>query len=83
MDKIEIKMEQRGVTLETDVEQFALALRTWRLRQGLTQTQAGDRFGVSRYTIIKVENGQKISWQTAYKLFARLSNELRKEVENG
>lgn len=83
MDKIEIKMEQRGVTLETDVEQFALALRTWRLRQGLTQTQAGDRFGVSRYTIIKVENGQKISWQTSYKLFARLSNELRKEVENG
>lgn len=83
MDKIEIKMEQRGVTLETDAEQFALALRTWRLRQGLTQTQAGDRFGVSRYTIIKVENGQKISWQTAYKLFARLSNELRKEVENG
>lgn len=83
MDKIEIKMEQKGVTLETDVEQFALALRTWRLRQGLTQTQAGDRFGVSRYTIIKVENGQKISWQTAYKLFARLSNELRKEVENG
>ena len=67
--------------METDKEQFAMALKTWRLRQRLTQKQLGERWGCSRYTILRAESANNLSWETAYKMFARLSDELRKEGE--
>lgn len=69
--------------MDVDKNEFALALKTWRLRKGLTQRQVGERFGCSRYTIMKAENGENITWEMAYKLFARLSDELRKEASHG
>ncbi len=82
MKKIEVKMERKGLEVDIDKEAFALALKTWRLRNNLTQRQAGERMGCSRYTIIRAESARNITWEQAYKLFARLSEELRKEVEN-
>lgn len=79
MNKIEVKMERVGLTMDIDKEAFAVALKTWRLRNGLTQAQAGEKWGLSRYTIMRAESGKNITWETAYRLFARLSEELRKE----
>ena len=81
MKKIKVTFKQKGLTMETDKEQFAMALKTWRLRQGLTQKQLGERWGCSRYTILRAESANNLSWETAYKMFARLSEELRKEGE--
>lgn len=76
-------MKQNGLTMEADKNEFALALKTWRLRSGLTQKEVGQRFGCSRYTIMRAENAQQVTWEMAYRLFAKLSDELRKEVSNG
>lgn len=83
MKLIKVEMKPVGLTMEADKNEFALALHTWRLRQGLTQKQVGEMFGCSRYTIMKAENAKQVTWQQAYKLFAKLSAELRKEAENG
>ena len=66
--------------MDVDRQQFALALKTWRLRANLTQRQVGEMWNTSRYTIMKAEKANPISWEQAYKLFAHLSEELRKEV---
>lgn len=79
MEKIEVKMVQKGLTMEADKQDFALALKTWRLRQGLTQKQVGERWGCSRFTIIRAENAKNVTWEMAYRLFAKLAIELKKE----
>ena len=79
MNKIEVKMERVGLTMDIDREAFAVVLKTWRLRNGLTQAQAGKKWGLSRYSIMRAESGKNITWETAYRLLARLSEELRKE----
>lgn len=76
---IKVTMKSKGLTMECDRQEFALALHTWRLRRGLTQKQVGDMWNVSRYTIMRAERGKTITWQMAYRLFARLSEELRYE----
>lgn len=81
MEKIEVKMEPKGLEMDVNRQEFALALKTWRLRRGLTQKQVGDAWGVSRWTIMRAESARDVTWETAYRLFARLSQELRKEGE--
>lgn len=83
MEQIKVEMKPQGLAMEMDRQEFALALKTWRLREGLTQRQVGERFGCSRYTIMKAENAKDVTWEMAYRLFARLSQELRKEAVNG
>ena len=80
MKEITVRMTPiKGVAMDCDREQFALALKTWRIRNGLTQEQAGVRLGVSRWTIIAAEKSRTITWETTYKLFAGLSKELEDE----
>lgn len=74
-------MKPNGLEMDVDKNEFALALKTWRLRSGLTQQQAGERFGCSRYTIMRAENAKQVTWEMAYRLFAKLAQELRKEGE--
>lgn len=81
MKKIEVKMEPNGLEMDVNRQEFALALKTWRLRHGLTQKQVGYAWGVSRWTIMRAESARDLTWETAYRLFARLSQELRKEGE--
>lgn len=81
MEQITVNAEPRGLEMDIDRERFALALKTWRLRQNLTQNEVGIRWGCSRYTINRVENGKQTSWMVAYKLFAHLAEELRKEAQ--
>ena len=79
MEKIEVKMEQKGLEMDIDKQAFALALKTWRLRQGLTQKQVADKWQVSRFTILRAEGAKNLTWMMAYRLFARLAEELKKE----
>ena len=81
MEKIEVKMEQKGLEMDIDKQAFALALKTWRLRQGLTQKQVADKWQVSRFTILRAESAKNLTWMMAYRLFARLAEELKKEGE--
>lgn len=79
MEEITITMKQSDDKMITDEKEFAMALKTWRLRKGLTQQQVGERWGVSRYTIIRAEKSKNLTWESIYKIFNRLADELRKE----
>lgn len=82
-EKITLTMERQGLTMDVNRADFAVALKTWRVRNGLTQRQVAKTLGTSRYTIIRAENGKNISWESAYMLFCNLAKELRKEgLEN-
>lgn len=81
MEKVEVKLKPNGLEMDIDKQEFALALKTWRLRQGLTQQQVGDMWGCSRYTVLRAENAKNVTWEMAYKMFAKLSKELRKEAD--
>ena len=72
-------MKPAGLKMEVDKQEFALALKTWRLRHGYLQREVAQMFGVSRYTIMKAENAQDITWMMAYRLFAKLSKYLEEE----
>lgn len=73
------EIKQSGLTIEADREEVALALKTWRLRHDLTQEAVAQRWGMSRYTILRAERAKPISWTMAYKIWARLAAELSKE----
>lgn len=79
LQPITVTMEPKGLEMDIDRQEFALALKTWRLRQGLTQKQVGERWGCSRYTILRAESGRNITWEQAYRLFAKLAGELKEE----
>lgn len=79
MEQIKVEMKQKGLNMEIDKQAFALAMKTYRLRNGLTQRQMGERWGCSRYTIMRAEKGKDITWEMAYRMFARLSQDLKKE----
>lgn len=79
MTEIKVEFKKNGLDLEVDKQDFALALKTWRLRNGLTQKQAAERFGCSRYTILRAERARNITWEMAYRMFAKLATELAKE----
>lgn len=79
MEKIVVNMKPKGIDMEVDKQEFALALKTWRLRQGLTQSEVAKRFGCSRFTIMRAEKAKNVTWEMAYRLFAKLAQELKKE----
>ena len=79
MQKITVKMKREGLSMQANREDVAMAVKTYRLRQGLTQRQLGERWDMSRYTIIRIESGKPISWEMAYKVFAKLSEDLKAE----
>lgn len=81
MKQIKVEMKRQGLEMEINRQDFAMALKTWRLRQGLSQSQVGELWGCSRYTILRAEGAKNISWEHAYKLFAKLAGELEKEVK--
>lgn len=80
--KIRLTMEQHGPTYQVNQDEMALAVRTYRARNGLSQAALGNRWGLSRYTIMNVENSKKVHWITAYKIFASLAEDLKKEGGN-
>ena len=68
--ELTIKLEHHGSDLVTNREDFAIAVKTWRVRQGMTQRELAKATGLSRFTIMRVENASReTSWITVYKLF--------------
>lgn len=82
MKQIKVEMKRQGLEMEINQQDFAMALKTWRLRQGLTQSEVGKRWGCSRFTIIRAERAKNVTWEMAYKLFAKLAGELEKEARH-
>lgn len=74
---IKINVIKKDLEVSINRQSFALALKTWRLENNLKQTELAKKWNVSRYTIIRAEKARPISWETAYKLFAYLSEELK------
>lgn len=81
-DEKTVTMKPNGLSMDIDKQEFALALKTWRLRQDMTQKEVGERWGCSRFTIMRAEKAKNITWEMAYRLFAKLAEELRKEAQN-
>lgn len=79
MQEIKVEMKRDGLDMKTDQETFAMALKTWRLRNGLTQKQTAKKWGCSRHTIMRAEAAKNMTWEMVYRLFARLSEELENE----
>lgn len=59
---------------------FAFWLKAWRLRNGLTQAEAGKLLCCSRSTICRAEMSCKLNWDLAIKILSKDPEELRKEV---
>lgn len=76
----QVIMQRVGVTMQAQREEMAVAIKTYRIRQGLTQQELGERWGVSRYTIMRAETAKDIGWVTAYKVFNQLVDEQHKEA---
>lgn len=76
---IKVEMKRQGLEMDVNRQDFAMALKTWRLRHGLSQKELGTRWGCSRFTIMRAEAAKDVTWETAYRLFAKLAHELEKE----
>lgn len=81
MEAIKTEIIKNELSLKIDREDFAMSLKTWRLRQGLTQKDVAKAWGVSRHTILRAEAARPITWEMAYRLFAKLSTSLKNEQE--
>lgn len=70
MEQLVIKLERQGTDLVTNQEEFAVAVKMWRVRNGMTQQELAQKAGLSRYTIMRVEGAKRVAdWKTVYKLF--------------
>ncbi len=78
----DMEIKRSGAALEIDREEVGLELTKWRIRQGLTQRELAERWGMSRYTIIRAEKGKNVSWRFAYAIWSKLVTEMRKEGGN-
>lgn len=65
--------------IQIDKKALAQELATWRIRSGLTQREAAERFNVSRYSILRVENMKDIGIAMAYRISAALARAIREE----
>lgn len=77
-----MEIKRRGTELEIDRQEVGVELAKWRIRQGLTQQQLGEKWGMSRFSIIRAEKGKNVSWEFAYKIWSKLLQEMRKEAGN-
>ena len=69
----------RKQIIEIDKKALAQELATWRIRSGLTQREAAERFNVSRYSILRAENMREIGIAMTYRISAALARAIREE----
>lgn len=80
IEKIHATMTRRGLVMDANAEELAMSLKTFRLRQGLTQEQLAGRWGCSRWTIIRLEQCKRVSWETTYRIYNQLVKDMTKEA---
>lgn len=81
IEQIHVTMTRRGLVMDANAEELAMSLKTYRLRQDLTQEQLGKILGCSRWTIIRLEQCKRVRWETTYRIYNRLVQELAKEAQ--
>lgn len=78
MEQITPTIQRRGLTMETDAQELAVSLKTYRVRNGYTLPQLGKMWGTSRYTLMRIEAAKHVSWTTMYKV----ANQLIQAIQN-
>lgn len=78
MEQITPTIQRRGLTMETDAQELAVSLKTYRVRNGYTLPQLGKMWGTSRYTLMRIEAAKHVSWTTMYKI----ANQLIQAIQN-
>lgn len=79
MKQIKVEMKRDGLRMDADREDVAMAVKTYRLRRGITQAALGKEWGISRYSIIRIETAKPVSWEYTYKAFSKLAQALEQE----
>lgn len=74
-------IKRRGSKIEINRDDLAVELKMYRCKQGLTQRQLADEWGVSRWSIIRTEAAQEVSIGLTILIYARLTECLRKQAE--
>lgn len=71
MDNVQITWQRDGASMRpTSLEDFALALKQWRVRKGWSQRHMAKETGISRHTIMRAEAASEhLNWETLYRLF--------------
>ena len=64
----------------TSITELGQELRRWRLRQRLSQPAVAERWGVSRYSILRVEKGKYVGQDMLYIIGSRLAAAIREEA---
>lgn len=77
-EQITPTIKRRGLTMETDAQELAVSLKTYRVRNGFTLPQLGKMWGTSRYTLMRIEAAKHVSWVTMYKI----ANQLIQAIQN-
>ena len=72
-------IRRRGLQMVADVEELAVSLKTYRLRQNKSQNDLAKEWNCSRYTLMRMEAGKKVSWEMMYRVFNQLTVALQKE----
>lgn len=72
-------IRRRGLRMEADAEELAVSLKTYRLRQNKSQNDLANEWNCSRYTLMRMEAGKKVSWEMMYRVFNQLTAALQKE----
>ena len=75
-------MEEKDIVQEVGKsrQEVGLELVKFRIRAGLTQEHLAQRWGMSRYTILRAEKGKPVSWKFTYNIAAKLAAENRREA---
>lgn len=79
MEQITPTVKREGLTMQTDAQELALSLKTYRLRNGLTLPELGKRWDCSRYTLMRIEAAKHVSWTTMYKVASQLIRAIQDE----
>lgn len=73
---------QKDLLTEEQRQDLGNELIMWRLRVGRKQKEVAKELGLSRWTISRIEHdAREVNIATAYKVYAFLVRELRKETQ--
>lgn len=77
MNTPQITWTREGADLRpSSLEDFAIALKTWRAARGWSQREMERRTGISRYTIMRAEAAsERLGWESFYRLFVAMNQQ--------
>lgn len=79
MKTMTVVFENERLKVNHDREHLAWLLKTYRLRAHKSQRKLGPEWGISRYTLMRMEACKPVTWETAYKVFVKLATAMAEE----